>query len=72
MVIFTIGDQEAPGSSNVMLLGDFNDWQEDDSAFQMKKEGNSYVKSVKLKNGERYEFRYLSEVNGCFTVFIFL
>jgi len=61
LVTFTIGD-----SSQVLLLGDFNDWQENDSASQMKKKGNSYVKSIKLKNGKRYEFRYLSEANGWF------
>lgn len=61
LVTFTIGDHEAPSSSDVMLLGDFNDWQVNDTAYQMEKEGSSYVKSIKLENGKRYEFRYLSE-----------
>lgn len=65
-VKFTIGEQEAPSASSVLLLGDFNDWQRNNSTSQMKKEGNTFVKNVKLENGKRYEFRYLSEDNGWF------
>ena len=66
LVTFTIGENEAPSSSNVLLLGDFNNWQSNDSTFQMEKKGNTYVKSIKLENGKRYEFRYLSNDKGWF------
>ncbi len=66
IVTFTVAAHEAPSTSNVLLLGDFNDWQTNDSSCQMEKKGDSYVKSVKLKNGKSYEFRYLSEDKGWF------
>ncbi|RKR13009.1 hypothetical protein CLV91_1723 [Maribacter vaceletii] len=65
-VKFIIEEHEAPSSSSILLLGDFNDWQTNSSASQMKKEGNTFVKNVKLENGKRYEFRYLSENKGWF------
>lgn len=66
LVTFKLDDSQVSNSSQVSLLGDFNDWQNHDSVFQMKKEGTSYITSVKLENGKRYEFRYLSEGNGWF------
>lgn len=66
LVTFTIGENEAPSSSNVLLLGDFNNWQSNDSTFQMEKKGSTYSKSIKLENGKRYEFRYLSDDKGWF------
>ena len=66
LVTFSIGENEAPSSSNVLLLGDFNNWQSNDSTFQMEKKGNTYVKSIRLENGKRYEFRYLSDDKGWF------
>jgi len=66
LVTFTIGDQKPVTSSPIFVLGDFNNWQTNDTAFQMEKEGGSYVKSLKLENGKRYEFRYLSESSGWF------
>ena len=49
LVTFTIAENEAPSTSNVILLGDFNNWQANDSSFQMEKKGGSYEKSVKLE-----------------------
>ncbi|PWK24858.1 putative flap endonuclease-1-like 5' DNA nuclease [Maribacter polysiphoniae] len=65
-VTFTIAEHEAPSTAPILLLGDFNDWQTNDSSCQMEKEGNTYVKRIKLKNGKRYEYRYLSEDKGWF------
>lgn len=65
-VTFTIAEHEAPSTAPILLLGDFNDWQTNDSACQMEKDGNTYVKRIKLKNGKRYEYRYLSEDKGWF------
>lgn len=60
LVTFTVANDETLNASNVMLLGDFNDWERSDSS-QMEKEGQVFAKSLKLENGKRYEFRYLSE-----------
>jgi predicted flap endonuclease-1-like 5' DNA nuclease len=65
-VTFTVGENEAPSAANVILLGDFNDWQTNDSSYRMEKKNGSYVKSIKLETGKRYEFRYLSEDKGWF------
>ncbi|MEO9893954.1 helix-hairpin-helix domain-containing protein [Aurantibacter sp.] len=66
LVTFTVAENEAPSSANVLLLGDFNNWQTNDSSCQMEKKGSSYVKSIELENGKSYEFRYLSEDKGWF------
>ncbi len=65
-VTFTVAANEAPSEANVILLGDFNDWQTNDSSYQMEKKNGSYVKSIKLETGKSYEFRYLSEDKGWF------
>jgi len=65
MVTFSIGGDTTPNTSQILLLGDFNNWQAD-TAYQMKKEDGAYIKSLKLENGKRYEFRYLSENSGWF------
>ncbi|MGO4920905.1 helix-hairpin-helix domain-containing protein [Maribacter spongiicola] len=65
-VTFTVGENEAPSAANVILLGDFNNWQTNDSSYRMEKKNGSYVKSIKLETGKRYEFRYLSEDKGWF------
>ncbi|SIR29793.1 helix-hairpin-helix domain-containing protein [Maribacter ulvicola] len=66
VVTFTIGANEAPSKSSVLLLGDFNGWQTNDSTFQMEKKDGIYEKSIKLENGKSYQFRYLSEDKGWF------
>ena len=65
-VTFTIAEHEAPSTAPILLLGDFNDWQTNDSSCQMDIDGGAYVKRLKLKNGKRYEYRYLSEDKGWF------
>ncbi|MDE3741777.1 hypothetical protein [Maribacter polysaccharolyticus] len=65
-VTFTIAADEAPSAAPILLLGDFNDWQTNDKTCQMDKNGNTYQKRIKLKNGKRYEYRYLSEDKGWF------
>ncbi|MBU2994900.1 hypothetical protein KO500_00545 [Cellulophaga baltica] len=66
LVTFTVATEEVPSSTQISLLGDFNNWESIDTACQMKKEKNSFVKSIKLENGKRYEFRYLCATNGWF------
>ncbi len=66
LVTFKIGNYETLNSSQVLLLGDFNDWQINESSSEMKKDGDSFIKSLKLKNGKKYEFRYLSNDTGWF------
>tara|TARA_R110002153_G_scaffold133392_3_gene282367 strand:+ start:2377 stop:3027 length:651 start_codon:yes stop_codon:yes gene_type:complete len=66
VVTFKIGENEAPSTSDVLLLGDFNKWQTNNSSYQMEKKGGTFEKSIKLENGKRYEFRYLSVDKGWF------
>jgi len=66
LVTFIVAEHEAPSASNVLLLGDFNKWKSNDSDYQMKKEGGSFVMTIKLENGKRHEFRYLSVDKGWF------
>jgi len=61
LVTFTVENHAVSNESEVVLLGDFNNWETSDKAYQMKKEGDVYVTSLKLENGKRYEFRYLSK-----------
>lgn len=63
-VTFSVGVDQTPNTP-IMILGDFNDWQAD-KAYQMRKKNGSYVKSLKLENGKRYEFRYLSKNHDWF------
>lgn len=49
----------APGKESVFLLGDFNNWQPQNS-FQMKKDGNYFwIELTGLENGKEYAFQYL-------------
>ena len=66
LVTFKVGKNEAPSASDVLLLGDFNNWQTNDSAYQMDKKNGSYSKTIELEIGKRYEFRYLSTDKGWF------
>ncbi|WP_075341431.1 helix-hairpin-helix domain-containing protein [Tenacibaculum agarivorans] len=61
LVTFTVENHAVSNESEVVLLGDFNNWETSDKAYQLKKDGDVYVTSLKLKNGKRYEFRYLSK-----------
>ena len=49
----------APGKENVFVLGDFNNWQPQNS-FQMKKDGDYFwIELTGLENGKEYAFQYL-------------
>lgn len=51
----------APNASEVILCGDFNNW--DTSQYKMRKfKGDIWKKSMKLKSG-RYEYRFLVDGN---------
>ena len=65
-VTFKVSAKHAPSNSDTFLLGDFNNWQVGDTAFQMDKKRGAFSKTLTLENGKRYEFRY---VNREFTWF---
>lgn len=50
--------------SSVAVVGDFNEWNTEADAMKLDKKAGVWEKKVRLKQGERYEFRYL--VNGEF------
>jgi len=64
VVTFKVEANHSHIGSQVLLLGDFNNWSKNETITKMKKEGKYYVKKIKLENGKRYEFRYLSD-NDC-------
>ncbi|CAM4354906.1 helix-hairpin-helix domain-containing protein [Zobellia nedashkovskayae] len=66
LVTFKVAKTEAPSASDVLLLGDFNNWQTNDSSYQMDKKNGSYSKTIELEIGKSYEFRYLSTDKGWF------
>ena len=59
-VTFKVNAKNAPKGSDIFVSGDFNQWQMADVNYQLEKKGNSFTKTIKLKNGKKYEFRYLN------------
>lgn len=59
-VEFLFPAETAPDATQVFLVGDFNQWNE--QSHPMEKSGKNYKVSVDLDLNQRYQFRYL--VNG--------
>lgn len=56
---FTLPVEAAPKAKDVVLVGDFNDWDAENGV-KMKKQKNGVFKAVlTLEAGKEYEFRYL-------------
>lgn len=56
---FILPAEAAPEAKDVLLVGDFNDWDAE-NAVKMKKQKNGVFKAVvSLEAGKEYEFRYL-------------
>lgn len=60
-VTFEINVNHAPSKSDIYLLGDFNNWKIADPDFEMEKKGKFFSKTISLKNGSKYEFRYVNK-----------
>ncbi|GGG36675.1 hypothetical protein GCM10011414_02530 [Croceivirga lutea] len=59
-VTFKLDPNNIPSESDIFLIGDFNNWRMADEDFKMEKKRGSYVRKVTLKNGSKYEFRYVN------------
>ena len=56
---FTFPVEAAPEANSVQIVGDFNEWDQD-NAVKMKKQKNGIFKAiVELESGKEYQFRYL-------------
>ncbi len=52
----------APNASNVHVVGEFNNWSEQDSPLKQLKNG-SFSATIDLEQGREYQFRYLIDGN---------
>lgn len=59
-VTFKLDPSQIPSESEIFLIGDFNNWRMADEDFKMEKKRGSYVRKLTLKNGTKYEFRYVN------------
>lgn len=57
-VTFTIDHGAAKEAQDIALVGDFNDWDETVDCMKRNSDG-SFSKTVKLKCGDSYQFRYI-------------
>jgi 1,4-alpha-glucan branching enzyme len=56
-VTFVLPEYYADGATKAFLVGEFNNWNTSD--LRMKKIHGRFIRSLKLKANEKYQFRYL-------------
>ncbi|MCB0705478.1 MAG: isoamylase early set domain-containing protein [Saprospiraceae bacterium] len=56
---FTLPKEAAPEAANVVLVGEFNDWNTVEGIEMTKLKNGSFKAVVELESGKDYEFRYL-------------
>ncbi len=57
-VTFEISKEAAAGAKTILLVGDFNDW--DEAGIALKKgKGGAFSISMNLETEKQYQFRYL-------------
>ncbi len=57
-VTFTLPAKAAPDATNVMLVGEFNNWDETATPMKKMKDGRFQI-TLTLDPGQEYRFRYL-------------
>ena len=57
-VTFTLAPEQTQGASGVYLLGDFNDWQQEEGAEMKAIKSGGFKATLELEAGKNYEFRY--------------
>ena len=57
-VTFTIDAELINGGKEVVLLGEFNNWNPKNASMRKLKDG-SFTKTIELAPGKDYQFRYL-------------
>ena len=58
-VTFTLPADAVNGGKEVLLVGQFNDWNPDSAETMRKLKDGSYTRTLDLDAGKSYEFRYL-------------
>ena len=61
-VTFKVGQEEAGNATRVVLVGDFNQWDENANEMKKLKDG-SFSTSIDLETGREYQFRYFADEN---------
>lgn len=57
-VTFCLPEEAAKGAEEVVILGDFNQWNKE-NGLAMKVKDGEYLASIELEPDKEYEFRYL-------------
>ncbi len=57
-VTFRLSEKAAKGARKVKVVGDFNNWNQDDG-FPMALKKGEYAATIDLEQGKEYQFRYL-------------
>ena len=58
-IVFTLPAEAVTGASKVVLLGDFNNWNEEKGVTLEKQEHGSFKAVVPLEAGKTYQYRFL-------------
>lgn len=58
-IIFKLPAEAVEGATEALLLGDFNNWSEDNAIGLEKQEDGSYRTIVQLEAGRTYQYRFL-------------
>ena len=61
-VKFQVSNGDVSDASNIYLVGDFNNWDDNSHPMKKKKDGSFYLE-VELPLGHDYQFRYRAD-NG--------
>jgi len=58
-VTFTLPADAVNGAKEVLLMGEFNEWNLDSADTMRKLKDGSYTRTLDLDAGQSYQFRYL-------------
>ena len=58
-VTFNLSAEVAETATNVVLVGDFNEWDQENGVVMKQLKNGSFKTTVNLETGKSYEFRYL-------------
>ena len=57
-VTFKIGENVAPNAGQIYLVGEFNNWDRQNSLLKKTKDGD-FSTTIDLEPGKEYQFKYL-------------
>lgn len=58
-VTFNLSAEATETAQNVVLVGDFNEWDKENGVAMKQLKNGSFKTTVNLETGKSYEFRYL-------------